>query len=236
MSEMIARRGSARLLLAMLWASALFLCWSGAARAEDESTVRSEYARRQYLAGAQAYDKGDFERALVAFESAAAINPSPELDYNVAVCLDRLGRYPAAIARYERYIGARGQAAGIEEARTRVAELRAKLEPPLPLVLEKESPRRGRGRGPIAAATFCALSLGAFATAGGLLGHVGARFDACSEAKERGMGCSNGEIDGLSRSSTGGYVALGLAIGLAVTDLALWGVYAVRVKRPRTPR
>ena len=54
--------------------------------------------------GKQAYKKGRWGQAVVAFELAYAADPRPKYLYNVAQCQHRDGRFPEAVAAMRRYL------------------------------------------------------------------------------------------------------------------------------------
>src|SRR4051812_12298103 len=86
----------------------------------------TELARRRFETGKLLYDRGRYDQALVELQSAQASLQRPELDYNIGLCLDKLGRAREAADALERYIQARpddGEAAGIWQL---IAELRAR--------------------------------------------------------------------------------------------------------------
>ena len=60
--------------------------------------------RSLYLAGSLAYDAGDLRVALTRFKDAYAIAPAAALEYNIGLCLERLGSADEAIQWYERFV------------------------------------------------------------------------------------------------------------------------------------
>ncbi len=97
---------------------------SGAARAGGDDDPDEEIARRRFAAGAAFYEKSAYPQALKEFEAARRLKPLPELDYNIARCLDRMERPVEALAAYERYITAKPSAADATKIRDRIAVLR----------------------------------------------------------------------------------------------------------------
>ena len=58
-------------------------------------------ARSEFEAGERAFASADFTRALADFQRAYALAPHPAVRFNVAVCLERLGRFDEALAEYQ---------------------------------------------------------------------------------------------------------------------------------------
>src|SRR5438067_1644343 len=111
----------------------------GAAEADPDT----EIAQRLFAEGAAAYDAHDYAHALERFEAARRVKPLPAFDYNIARCHDRLGQAAPAIEAYERYLAAAPDAADAGEVRTRVAVLRARVEP---TAAGQGAPRQGAPR------------------------------------------------------------------------------------------
>ncbi len=98
------------------------LLGAGNARADDEGEAKAHFLR-----GKVAYLEGKYEAAAAAFKAAAALRPSPILDYNLGRCHDKLGHAQEALQAYERYLAASPDAANRLEVQTRVAQLRQAL-------------------------------------------------------------------------------------------------------------
>ena len=75
-----------------------------AARGDDVEDPDVSAARGHFKKGATAYEKEDFAGAIAEFEAGRVIKPAPAFDWNIGRCLDRLGRYPEAVAAYRRYL------------------------------------------------------------------------------------------------------------------------------------
>ncbi len=78
--------------------------------------------------GIKLYEEADFEGALSKFGEALALRDTPQIRFNIARCLDKLGRLVAATNELKR---ARADAAAINNAslETTIAEYLAKVEP-----------------------------------------------------------------------------------------------------------
>jgi iron complex outermembrane receptor protein len=109
---------------------ALVVCGSAFAN-EDPDT---EVARKHFTAGHAFYAAADYEHALEEFQTARRARPHPALDYNIARCLDRLERYPEAIAAYKSYLASNPADAAEMRARVHELEERVKQTRPPPRV------------------------------------------------------------------------------------------------------
>jgi len=81
-------------------------------------------ARRFFDAGQAAFQAGRFGDALQAFDSAYERKPLPELRYNQAACLDKLGLRELAAQRYDAYLKEKPDAADAGKVHQRIATLR----------------------------------------------------------------------------------------------------------------
>ena len=95
------------------------------ARAEDDADT--EVARRLFKEGRDLYGRGDYEKALAAFEKARTAKPLPAFDYNIARCHDRLGRWTEALAAYVRFVASTPDDAEAKEAQGRIQVLRERV-------------------------------------------------------------------------------------------------------------
>jgi tetratricopeptide (TPR) repeat protein len=101
--------------------------WCSRAAAAPVDDPDTEIARRHFQRGLESYEALDYERALAEFRRAQRARPLPELDFNIARCLDRLERWEDAIAAYKRYVLRAPNRADAAEAFERVRTLRARL-------------------------------------------------------------------------------------------------------------
>jgi hypothetical protein len=99
----------------------LVLLSARAVQAQDEKTER---ARIHLKAAIAYYDEARYEDAAREMEAAYALKPLPDLQYNLAQCYERLGRYDDAATAYERYLGANQAAQDRKLVETRIANLR----------------------------------------------------------------------------------------------------------------
>src|SRR5215212_5092034 len=72
-----------------------------AARAQDDKTER---ARIHLKAGIAYYDEARYDDAAREMEAAYQLKPLPDLQYNLAQCYERLGRWDAAATAYDIYL------------------------------------------------------------------------------------------------------------------------------------
>ncbi|MBL8942067.1 MAG: tetratricopeptide repeat protein, partial [Myxococcales bacterium] len=97
----------------------------GVARLHDVERARVELAL-----GQRRYDEGRYEQALPAFEAAYAAYPVAELQFNVALCHERLGHTVAAIDAFEAYLADAIDSTDRADVEARLAVLRAALPAP----------------------------------------------------------------------------------------------------------
>src|SRR5262245_9352823 len=69
------------------------------ARADDTADARQHYAK-----GKQLFDGGDYRGAMAEFATADKLAPSPLLEFNIALCHERLGEKAEAVRRYRLYL------------------------------------------------------------------------------------------------------------------------------------
>ena len=136
-----------------------------------EQDPDDEIARRHFKLGTSAYEAHDYPRALVEFEVARKLRPLPELDYDIARCLDRMERVPEAIDAYERFLS-RSPPGEAAQARERVALLRERIGMPgLP-----DAAASGSRRVTVALVTVGLLGAASLVGGAGLLGSTAAQF------------------------------------------------------------
>jgi tetratricopeptide (TPR) repeat protein len=83
-----------------------------------------EGARQWFDRGTVAYELRDYKRAYDAFVQAYDLSPQPEIVYNQAASLDRMGNADAAVQAYERYLALAPKATDAEKVRRRIKHLR----------------------------------------------------------------------------------------------------------------
>ncbi len=102
----------------------------------DDVTERSEDANSSFELveeGMELYHEQHYAEAIERFESAYLINRDVNLLFNMARCLEALGKRDEAIAKYEAYVGSdQAQPEGIERARRALEKLEKRRTPAPP--------------------------------------------------------------------------------------------------------
>jgi len=107
--------------------AAIVLCVGGGrADAGDR-----ELARQRYLTGTMLFQRGRYADALVELERGNQADPRPEFDYNIGLCLEKLGRAAEAADAFERFLAARPRDSEAEALRADIARLRQSAAPPI---------------------------------------------------------------------------------------------------------
>jgi hypothetical protein len=83
-----------------------------------------ELARQRYQTGTMLFQRGRYADALVELERGKQADPKPEFDYNIGLCLEKLGRAAEAADAYQRFLAARPQDREAQAVRAEVARLR----------------------------------------------------------------------------------------------------------------
>jgi tetratricopeptide (TPR) repeat protein len=117
----------------------------GSARVAEAQDDKTERARIHLKAAIAYYDEARYEDAAREMEAAYQLKPLPDLQYNLAQCYERLGRYTDAATAYDTYLRANPAAADRKLVETRIANLRERAAataagsqaPPLPASSEK---------------------------------------------------------------------------------------------------
>src|SRR5512143_916040 len=60
-------------------------------------------AKKAFAEGKAAFERGDYEAALTAYQRANMILPAPNLYYNICATYERLGRYQEAALAFDKY-------------------------------------------------------------------------------------------------------------------------------------
>jgi tetratricopeptide (TPR) repeat protein len=100
--------------LASIAAFTLTLVALGPTRAAH-ATGNIEEAKAAFLAGKQAYERGDYEGALASFMKANAIQPAPSLSYRIGTTYEHLNRFADAAQWFEKYLEQAGAPSNDEE-------------------------------------------------------------------------------------------------------------------------
>lgn len=84
-------------------------------------------AKDLFSKGDTAYAEGRYEEALAAFQEAYGLSNRPQLLFNISNALERLGRYPEAVAALDKYL-ASGKAKDRDVVQKRLANLKKRVE------------------------------------------------------------------------------------------------------------
>jgi tetratricopeptide (TPR) repeat protein len=206
----------------------------GSARVAQAQDDKTERARIHLKAAIAYYDEARYEDAAREMEAAYQLKPLPDLQYNLAQCYERLGRYTDAATAYETYLKANAGANDRKLVETRIQNLRDRAAAtaagsqaaPLPSTGEKvvfktivvyKTPPPPPGRGVrIAAYGLGVLALGALAS--GIAFAVLAKQDADTVTKG-GSTTNPPTFDGAARdaqkSGQADVIVEGVSFGVA---------------------
>jgi hypothetical protein len=84
-------------------------------------------ARSHYGKGKALYESGDYKAAIAEFAAADSIEPAPLLEFNIALCYERLGDSKEAVRRYRVYLERKPNAANRGEVEIKVKRLEAEI-------------------------------------------------------------------------------------------------------------
>lgn len=84
-------------------------------------------AKKAFTEGKAAFERGDYEQALAAYQRANMILPAPNLYYNIGATYERLGRYQEAALAFDKYFEMAG-APSSDEDKDFQEKLRARAE------------------------------------------------------------------------------------------------------------
>jgi hypothetical protein len=93
----------------------------------DKAGATTGDPKKHYADGEKKYKAGDYAGALVEFEAADQAKPTSQAARYIALCQDNLGKYPEAVAAYERFLAdvPKGMDTQADEARKRVTDIKA---------------------------------------------------------------------------------------------------------------
>ncbi len=205
-------------------AIAALLVSADARAAEPAEAERSIAAAREHFdRGKALFGARDFAAALAELETARALRPSAAFDYNIALCLEELGRNDEALAAYLAFAAHTLDAAAAAEAKERIAALRARgaHEPAAAVTVSERTTRRVSVAAPAATAAIALAMLG---IGGGLRGSVDPAYDELRARWDPGPRTPElqREADALHRRENAGLALIGVGAAVAVIDVGLW--------------
>jgi tetratricopeptide (TPR) repeat protein len=120
-------------------------------RAQSAATAEDREARKQFEAGAEAYEAEQYERALECFQKAYDLSPRPVLLFNIAKTEDKLERKREARDHYKRFLAAVPDAANRTQVERRIDELGTEIarEPPPTVATPEEAARASESAQPV---------------------------------------------------------------------------------------
>ena len=89
----------------------------------------TDEARQHFKKGRELYDGGDYRGAIAEFAAADKIAPSPLLEYNIALCHERLGEKAEAARRYRAYLDRTPDAQNRAAVEEKIRKLEASAPP-----------------------------------------------------------------------------------------------------------
>lgn len=92
---------------------------------EDDSVARAMAA---YERGTKNYNAAQYEEALADFTEAASLYASPDFQYNIGLCYEKLGKYDEAIRAFSTYLRAKPDAEDRPNVENRIQMLQQELE------------------------------------------------------------------------------------------------------------
>ncbi|MEM6290755.1 MAG: tetratricopeptide repeat protein [Myxococcota bacterium] len=123
--------GSPTAALAMAQPAAEAPATESEAPAEAETEMREDpqlsRAMESYELGTQAYNAARYEDALGHFQEAATLYASPDFQYNIGLCYERLGKPEEAVRAYKTYLRAKPNAPDRANVEDRIFTLEKQL-------------------------------------------------------------------------------------------------------------
>lgn len=106
----------------------LFLCIALlSATATSAAAAPIDDAKKAFGEGKAAFERGDYEAALAAYQNANRILPAPNLYYNIGATYEKLGRYQEAALAFDAYFRAAGTP-GTDDEKDFQEKLRVRAE------------------------------------------------------------------------------------------------------------
>jgi tetratricopeptide (TPR) repeat protein len=222
--------------------------------AEDEAPPEDpnyERAVEAYRRGTELYNEAKFEEALEAFQEAATLYASPDFQFNIAKCYERLNKYEDAIRSYELYLRTAEDSGDRAVIEASIADLKRRIEERDAAEAEANKnpepvdtgPKKPPGRA-LVITGGALLGIGAAVALGGGLGFGIPVSSANGKLGDVAGGNPDGltfaEADELANKAqmnqTLELVMIGVGGALVVTGAALLGVGMSKKKKANTAR
>lgn len=120
------QRKIARAAAAWIMAAALVAASGVASNAFAEST--KDRARSHYLKGKSLYDRADYKGAIAEFAAADGLAPSALLEFNIALCYEKLGDPKEAVRRYRVYLDRDPNADNRSSVESKIKQLQGQVQ------------------------------------------------------------------------------------------------------------
>ncbi len=145
----------------------LFLLQAPKMRAASSIDARADQLFEQ---SAEAYNRGEFQRAVELLKEAYRLKPDPVLLYNLARAYEGLGDLPNGLASYQAYLTAQPNAEDAGAVASRIAALKKQLDDRA--AIERERLRRATAPTPPPEPSVAPWILGGVGAAAALTGTV----------------------------------------------------------------
>lgn len=89
---------------------------------------QADRAMTAYQRGTRNYNLAQYEAALADFKEAASLYASPDFQYNIGLCYEKLGKYDEAIRAFATYLKAKPNAEDRPNVENRIRELQRDIE------------------------------------------------------------------------------------------------------------
>jgi tetratricopeptide (TPR) repeat protein len=113
--------------------------------ASEQPSDDSERAVEAYRRGTELYNDAKFEEALAAFQEAATLYASPDFQFNIAKCYERLGKLEEAVRHYQTYLRTAGDTSDRAVVESTIEDLERRIEaeknkPEEPVIIDEPDP------------------------------------------------------------------------------------------------
>lgn len=262
------RLGARGTILALAWALALAPRPGLAARAlepgADPQDEQVQRAMAAYERGTQNYNRAQYEAALADFTEAASLYASPDFQYNIGLCYEKLGKLDEAIRAFSTYLRAKPDAEDRPNVENRIQTLQEQLEerrreaeaappepepeptpeptPPLPGEAASDDDGGASPRRPLVIAGAALIGVGAAVALGGGIGFgvvARSRSRAIDEIQTGGNPEALGFDDALALEREGKRfegIQIGMAAGGAVVAVTGAVLLALGLRKPQAGR